>query len=392
MKKKRLLAVQGPLQYITGYIAFDWYAQLVYPGEDCECVLLLYDFLSPPEVERSMSESVIELSRTAPWSKVAFINGEQMIAIMRGHYKAAVERLHETLGHSCFDEIFLARDYIGDGSPLLISAFPKATRVTYGDSFGLVGQRDVLAHGARSSWIRAAASYLRRMARRALRGGPAQLPFDAGVLILPMDMSGQFFKKLPLVVPPRDHVVRCVETMRASLVELNAYCEDLMAQGCSDGGFLYLLSNLAASGLTCVDDEVALYVEVIEQTAPAGATVYIKHHPRSGGQVLSAVIGRLRQDYTVVVLDDVRFSRVPVELWGALIARCHIVAMFSTSATNLKYLYGKDVLLPLTDDRLRRFFPSEKVPYMAEANRMISETIDRLEHWDQKSVLWEKVV
>lgn len=389
--KKRLLAVQGPLQFITGYVAFDWYRRMTQGCDDGESVLLLYDFLAPPEIESAIAESVMQLTRQDAWSRVVFLRSDEMAAIMRGKYTRSIERLHEALGSSHFDEIFLARDHVGDGSPLLINAYPDATRLAYGDSFGLVGQRGVLETFDWSSPVRSLVSVARRSARRMLWGGPRIIPFDAAVLTLPLDLSGIYLDQTRLVVPPREHVLRCIEQLTAPLDVLRSYCRRLVAEhGTGAGDHLYLLSNLSASGLTSTSREIDLYVEVIEQTARPGTAVFIKHHPRSSHEVLRAVVQRVEKEHRVIVLNEPSVERIPVELWQDLIAHCTIVAMFSTSAINMKYLYGKEVVIPLDAERIGRFFPRERVEYMASGTRMIQEAIGNLDHWDEKSVLWAK--
>ena len=353
--------------------------------------MLLYDFLAPPDIESAIADSVMQLIDRSAWSRVVFLRSDEMAAIMRGKYVRSIERLHEALGSTHFDQIFLARDHVGSGSPLLMNAYPDATRLAYGDSFGLVGQRGVLDTFDWTSPMRSLLSAARRGTRRALWGGPKVIPFDAAVLTLPLDLSGTYLSRTRLVVPPREHVVRCIGQLAAPLDGLRAYCRRLLAdQGSDAGNHLYLLSNLSASGLTSTSQEIDLYVEVIEQTARPDATVFIKHHPRSSHEVLRAVVRRVEKAHRVVVLDEASVERIPVELWQDLIARCDIVAMFSTSAINMKYLYGKDVTIPLDADRIGRYFPRERVEYMASGTRMIQQAIENLEHWDEQSVLWAK--
>jgi hypothetical protein len=389
-KQKRLLAVQGPLQFITGYIAFDWYGRHEGSAANAHNVLLLYDFLCAPEVEAAIVESVRALAGVTPWADIVFISGADMASIVKGRYSTSIARLHERLGHAQFDEIFLARDHIGEGSPLLMNAYARATKLAYGDSFGLVGQRNLFAAFDRRSPVRSAASAVKRAAKRALLGAPADVPFDAAVLTLPLDMSGSYLSTIPLIVPPRAHAVDTVTRLSRLLPGLRAYMQSLIAQGTGTSDHLFLLSNLAASGLTSLEGETALYVDVVEQTVPAGSTVFIKHHPRSSEQVLHAVLDRLASRYRAVVLDDAEMSRMPIEIWTDLIAHCALVPMFSTSAINLKYLYGKDVMLPLNESRIRRYFLSDKADYARSVDGMIRQSIDNLDRWDGRSALWTR--
>ncbi|ANH68941.1 polysialyltransferase family glycosyltransferase [Mitsuaria sp. 7] len=385
--KKRLLTVQGPLQYLAGLIA---YTHGIPEGErwdDSENVLLLYDFLASPEIEDDMAAAVRQLSDGRAWSRVVVIRQADMDALARGRHSRNVRYLRERLGSDHFDEIYLARDQIGLGSPILLDAYSGACKRAYGDSLGLVGQRadsSVFRDPARSPWIARA----RALAKRLLLGAPRRIAFDEAVLTLPMDLSGRFFQRVPLVVPPREHVVACVEDLAASLQPLDAYCAQLCGQGTPLGDRLYLLSNLAASGLSTPAQEIDFYVEVIATSSPPGSTAYVKPHPRSTYESLKAIERRLRDHCRLVVIDDERFARMPIELWLRLIRHCVVVPMFSTSAINLKYLYDKAVDMPLDEQRLQRYVKPERIGYMRDSDRLIRECIDNLDRWDRRSALW----
>lgn len=385
--RKRLLTVQGPLQYLAGLIA---YTHGIPEGErwdDAENVLLLYDFLASPQIEDDIADAVRQLSAGRSWSRVVYIRQAEMDALARRRHASNVRHLHQLLGSDHFDDIYLARDQIGLGSPILLDAYSDARKHAYGDSLGLVGQSahsSVFRESAHAPWI----ARCRALAKRLLLGAPRKIAFDAAVLTLPMDLSGRFFDRVPLVVPPREHVVACVEQLAASLQPLDAYCAELCAQGTPLGDRLYLLSNLAASGLSTPEQEIDFYVEVIETSSPAGSTAYVKLHPRSTYDSLKAIEHRLRGHCRLVVIDDERFARMPIELWLRLIRHCVVVPMFSTSAINLKYLYDKAVDMPLDEQRLRRYIKPERMGYMRDSDRLIRDCIDSLDHWDQRSALW----
>jgi hypothetical protein len=380
--KRRLLTVQGPLQYIAGYIAYRWNRP---PTADVEDVLVLYDFLAAPQVEREIADAVRALSRSASWSRVVFISGEDMKTAMRNRYSRSMARLRSLIGVHHFDEIYLARDHVGDGSPLLLNAYAKARKLSYGDSLGLVGQRESLS---KLDPPLSAASRLRGALRRTLLGTPEPVAFDGAVLSLPIDMSGTYLPQVDLDVPSRDHVVACVEQIYAAVPELRAYCRALCDRGEAGRSHLYLLSNLTASNLTSAPQEAALYAEVIRENSTVGGTVYLKPHPRSTFEVLDTLAADLGADYRVVVVDDKRFSRMPVELWVDLIRHCQVVAMFSTSAINLKYLFDKQVIMPLDEARIARFIAPTAIDHISSVCRMMRETLAKLEVWDGRSVLW----
>jgi hypothetical protein len=387
--RKRLLTVQGPLQFITGYIAFT--SPLPGRGDDgpTEDVLLLYDFLCDPALEDAIAESVRQLSGVQPWSRVVLIRGSEMATLMRARYSTCIRRLHGLLGHERFDEIYLARDHIGHGSPLLMNAYPEAVKRAYGDSFGLVGQHTMVKKPTDGTPILATwARRAKALARHVLVGVPRDIPFDEAVLTLPMDASGRYFATTPLRVPERPHVVACVERLYAAMPALANHCKALCQQGSGLQDHLYLLSNLTASTLASLEQEIALYVEVIESTSPPGSTAFIKPHPRSSHEVLQAVVRQVGARCRVVVLDDVEFGRTPIELWVELVRHCTVVAIFSTSATHLKYLYGKEVVMPLTPQRIERFIPPHWFAFMTKGDRMIRESVENLATWDGRSALW----
>jgi hypothetical protein len=229
---------------------------------------------------------------------------------------------------------------------------------------------------------------LRLALRHRLLGGPRSIPFDGAVLSLPIDMSGRYLPGVDLDIPSRDHVLASVEQIYAAMPDLRAYCQSLCEVDTVGQGHLYLLSNLTASGLTDGPRETALYAEVIRKTSPVGGTVYLKPHPRSTFEVLETLASRLEADYCVVVVDDRRFSRTPIELWVDLIRHCTVVAMFSTSAVNLKYLFDKQVIMPLDEDRIARFIAPTAFDHMSSASRMMREALAKLEVWDGRTPLW----
>ena len=380
--KRRLLTVQGPLQYIAGYIAYRWDRPAT---TDVEDVLLLYDFLAAPEIEQEIAEAVRTLSRSAPWSRVVFISGADMGSLMRQRYAGSMAGLRSLVGADHFDEIYLARDHLGAGSPLLLNAYADARKISYGDSLGMVGQRESLSKLEAPA---SASTRLRAALRRMLLGEPRSIPFDGAVLSLPIDMSGKYLPGVDLVVPSRAHVLACIEQMYDAMPQLRANCASLCELGLPGKSHLYLLSNLTASGLTDAAREIDLYAEIIEQTSTVGDTIYLKPHPRSTFEVLETLAGRLGADYRVVMVDDKRFSRTPVEMWTDLIRHCEVVAMFSTSAVNLKYLFDKQVVMPLDEARIARFIAPNAVDHMSSASRMMREALANLETWDGRTALW----
>jgi hypothetical protein len=390
---KRLLAVQGPMQLIAGYLAMEWYKQIGGQGSDeSKPVLLLYDFLAPEEVEPEFVEIILQLASIREWDSVIFIGCKEMRKIMWRRYANSKDKLAKIIGQDEFDEIYLARDHCGHGSALIINAYKTAKRITYGDSLGWVENDPAFS---RFNWQSPATSLLsmcKAYLRKHFLGGPERLPFDAAVLTLPIVCSKGYLAGLPLFVPKKEFVTDALKSMYQKLVDttdLGSYCNALTASANGKICYLFLLSNLHRSGMMTLENEIRLYREIIHETAAKGSHILLKAHPRGSHKVLKALVDQLRPEYETIAVDDVALSRIPIELWRGLIERCVVIPVFSASAVHLKYVYGTVVQLPLRTELVRKYFFRNRVARMLNANYIISQSVENLKTWDGNSLLFE---
>lgn len=383
--RKCLLAVQGPLQFIAGLIALEWYGHVKHDSSDSEVVLLIYDLSVPTEVEKSLEEAILSLAAVRRWKSIVFVSAAEMSRMMRRRYPDSIDELRSAIGEPTFEEIAIMRDYSGAGSPLILNAYPDAVKITYGDSFGLVGNESELRF--RWSWsLKSGRSLLKAIVRKVLLGSPKRFSFDAAVLTLPIDWSGSYLSEIQLLVPPRGFALAILKECGACLSELNSYCQILL-DGAHDP-YVILLSTLSDSQLMSSEDEIDLYVSLIRQTVPRGSTVFLKPHPRGEINVLTSVMKRIGSEYSFQVIDDSRFSRLPIELWRLLIEECRIVAVYSTCCLNLNYFYGKEVILPLNESNIRQYVYPKRIASVVKGNAMNLESLNRLKEWDGKSPVW----
>lgn len=381
--KTRLLGVQGPTQFIAAYIAMEWYRQEKGEGNDYQTILLMYDFLMPENSEHDFVKVINQLASIGCWKKSVFISSEKMRELMSGIYTKRINRLHQLLGESQFDEVYLSRDFSSPGSSLILNSYPNATRITYGDSLGIVGN-----YLTRRNGVRPLLSYCKTRLKNYIYGQPKKLAFDTAALVLPIDWSGEYLTNMALMVPRRDFVLSVFQAIGKKLERLNKYCETLLEKTERDKNYLVLLSNLTLSGFTSVENEISLCVEIVERNVSKGATVFLKAHPRGEANVLAGLVERLKKEYQVKVVDDFELAKFPIELWQKLTSNCTIIPVFSTSSINMKYLSGREVLLPLTDDLIDRYFYKDQFPRMKKANKVINEAVIALNDWDGASVLW----
>jgi hypothetical protein len=390
--KSRLLAVQGPLQFIAGLLAMEWFKKIKDTSQESKSVLLMYDFLAPESIEPELFEIITRMASVQAWHSVVFISSKDMGRIMTGSYSGSIRRLRDFIGEHDFDEIFLARDFCGHGSPLIVNAYRNSDKIMYGDSLGVVGNEA----GVNSfNWHSPASSMLalcKRILRERIYGAPDRLQFDAAALTLPIVCSKGYLDDVPLFIPAIDFVLGTIQSVYQKLTDLQDYCDSLIGLAGEPNCLLFLLINLNRSGLMTKEKEIELYVEIINQTAARDSTILLKAHPRDSVEVLNAVVDRLQANFKILVIDDVRASRVPIELWADLIKSCRVVAMFSSSAITLKYIYRKAVSLPLNEELIRRYFFKHKISYMLESNRWISKSTENLDKWDGRSLLYESAL
>jgi hypothetical protein len=363
----------------------EWYGQVKHDSSESEVVLLLYDFLVPAELEKPLEETIRRLAGIRRWKSVVFIGGKEMSRIMRRKYSKSVHEIVSAIGEASFDEIFIARDFVGAGSALILNAYPDATRIIYGDGLGLVGYESDFFH--RGIWsLTAMRSNFRAFCRRAVLGGPKRFKFDAAVLTIPIDWSGSYLWEMPLLVPDRVYSISVLKECIDRLPDLQSYCTGLVEE--SHDPHLFLLSTLSGAGLMSVKNEIDLYVEIVRQAAPTGSTIFLKTHPRCQEHILASVLKELEPEYRVKVIDDPQFSRIPIELWVPLVTKCRIVTVLSSSCILLSYFYGKETVFSLNESNIGRRFSPEWISYVTKLSTINRESSRGLKEWDGKSPLW----
>lgn len=393
MSRKCLIAVQGPLQFIAAFTAMEWYGLTKSKSAESEGVLLLYDFLTGAEQEQPLREAILALAAVKEWRRIVFISSKEMRSLLRRPQSARIDELRSQIGEGQFDELYLARNYIGLGSATLLQAYSTATRIQYGDGLGFVSnavwdrQRHVSAKGARLNTVKCWAA----SAAHRIRFGrvPPPLAFDVSVLTLPVDFAGNALDGVPLLVPSREHFISVIERCNGLLPGLNRYCEELLND--IDGRcYLYLLSMYTETGFSSLENEVALYEEAIRENSPVGSTILIKLHPRTFSPVFDILRKAIEHDYTVKLVSEGRFKRIPIELWLRLIARCDVVAFLSSSSLSLSYLYGKNVICGMTDTLLEKYVYKEFAEYNKTLIAFEREALHALKAWDGSSILWKR--
>ena len=134
------------------------------------------------------------------------------------------------------------------------------------------------------------------------------------------------------------------------------------------------------------DTEIAMNIEIIHTNIPRGSTIFIKSHPSSRFPVAEGVTNQIINDYNVHIVPQ-EFKRYPLELMEILIEQCQVIS-FSTVILSIRYLFEKEVINPINEGLMKKFFP-ERTWYIIEDTRQwFSGAIHNLATWDGKSILW----
>jgi hypothetical protein len=386
--RKCLLVVQGPLQIVAGLIALEWYGWVKSGSRQAEVVLLMQDFLVSDEIESPLRQTITNLSPVRQWKKTLFIGQREMSRLLKRRYMDSVRMMKATIGEESFDEVYVARRTGGAGNALVLNAYPDASRIVYGDSFGYVGYEEDLSPHARWS-MKNIRTHIKSIMRKIIFGGPREFEFDAAVLTLPVDWSGTYLQNIPLIIPEKDFAVGIIQEYSDQLVGMSAYC-DYVLQG-SRNPYLFLLSNLSAAGMMSAENELAFYIESIRNLAETGATLLIKPHPRGQAPITTQLLNALAGEYSIRIMDDPRFSRIPIELWYPLNRRCRIATVLSSSCTYLKYFYGIQVAVPLNASSIANYIDPLWAPYVTKVSAVLLKSLDCLDVWDGRSPLWKGV-
>ena len=91
-------------------------------------------------------------------------------------------------------------------------------------------------------------------------------------------------------------------------------------------------------------------------------------------------------DYAVRIVPQ-EFKRYPLELMQPLFEQCEVIS-FSTVILSLRYLFEKEVINPINDDIMKKFFLSRTWYAIEDTQQWFTGSIHNLATWDGKSILW----
>lgn len=296
--------------------------------------------------------------------------------------------LHAKLKDYDISDIFFSHDISSDfWNQTLMQAFPAANRICYGDALGLVYSQKhftQLMYNIRPNKKILLTNVLARLKRSFLYPRKRkQLLAQQAILAIPCDPGNDFLQHCQLSIVSQQALRDCVRDLANSLSDFKTHGQDLVQQ--DTPCYLLMLSNFTESKLTTLDNEIALYQEILRKYAKKSNRIIIKPHPAHNPFFLQQIVTALEKNYDIHLIDS-NYYHLPIELAERLIQGCEILSV-SYSSISIPYLYNKNVQHVLTRSMIEDYFSKEKMHWFIESNNLYLKIITALQHWNQKDAL-----
>jgi hypothetical protein len=316
------------------------------------------------------------LLKEFPWVTLVFPMAQDIQENLSANFTVAKKAAHlrRRFGAGAFGSVYYAHDmgsdYIAQSA---MQAFPQATRVCFGDALGVVYSNDYytrltypvgsVASCIKKPWRPLVNLFWRCKRAYTLPAKRDRLDAHTAALILPSDPGGDFLPGKLLLEVSRDTLDQVADAL-AQGVQSDA-ARSAQEKSNADKHLL-LLGSFSESGFTTAAQEEAMYLEVVREHVPAGATLILKAHPASYGDKTRTIATALAAHCQVEMSST---EALPIEALKRL-ATCRSVISFSYSSVSLHYLYGSHVVHAMTTARIKRYFPAYIQPWMQDSNEL----------------------
>jgi len=338
-----------------------------YFGQSITLRLFHYYPSTDPDLSHSIFETVQKLS-TAINSSVECVEVDEKNAA-------------QIISGSRADFIMLAHDVVGNLYGIMKDIYPKAKTICYGDALGQFFEKDVhLSYLRQNNPLQNIMEWIKNRKSRKLSKK------DYAILTIPVSQS-PLPSKTMLLIPNRDTAVSIVEKAALNNPELIAYCNSIMAKiDSANKTFFFPIENMAEGLFISAEDEAALYSESIRKHCPPGSTIIIKPHPGEQFDRTPLLEKNLSGQYKLLKIDPA-FKRYPIELFLPILKQSQVISMFYP-LLSLKYLYGMDVIQPLSDEMIEKYFDQKFQESYKNAISLNAIPLTRLSNWDGKTLLY----
>jgi hypothetical protein len=268
--------------------------------------------------------------------------------------------------------LFFPHSYDQESSELFKKLGEARVNVCYGDGFGLAIKSDFQRNLTFKENL-CDISLLRKLYRwikniLLLSKFSDFLP-DFYVLIIGISQDGRLLKSDNFITCQKSQVLSLIEKIQQSCgIKLNSYLRNVSC--------LLLLERFHESGVLSYEDELNLYIAILEKNSHLGGKIVLKNHPLANSRMLDDIKANFPELDFVDVPEAI--SNLPVELWGLEEPDINVIS-FGNATYSLKYLYQLDTRVSFENSY--SLLPSElqKKPYVADVFSLIDSTLKVLE-------------
>lgn len=268
--------------------------------------------------------------------------------------------------------LFFPHSYDKESSELFKKLGEDRVNICYGDGFGLAIKSDFQRNLTFKVNL-LSISLLRKLYRwirniLILSKFSDYLP-DFYVLIIGISQDGRLLKSGNFITCQKSQVLSLIKKIQQSCgIESNSYLRDVSC--------LLLLERFHESGVLSYEDELNLYMAILQKNSHLGGRVAAKKHPLANSRMLDDIKASF-PELEFVELSDV-VSNLPVEIWGLEESNLTVIS-FGNATYSLKYLYQLDTRVPFENSY--SLLPSElqDKPYVADVFSLIDSTLRVME-------------
>ncbi|MCP5107461.1 MAG: hypothetical protein GY950_29000, partial [bacterium] len=377
MMKKILLYATSPYHVISGVCAI----RTLNNSIPYEVTLLLHNMGVSDQVLDEIKGIVTSLFPGNHFKKIILVTRESKNRFLEsGNVSSAMRDFKHHLGmkeDAVFHEFYFFHDIDQGLIEFVCDSYKSAETVTYGDGYGLVTEKIFFYSLMDRAVPRLKEGCLKNKTVKPRRA----------VLALPRDLPGTYLKGVKLTVIPKQLFQSVFRECVEKAVSLRQYIARLLEENPHRAKYIITTEPHVEAGFISRENAVNMHCSIIRENCETQSVVFIKPHPVERESMASRIGQVLGESYTVVELGR-DMDMYPMELWRELLFNCRVILGVSSLGLTLKHLYGINVLQPINDSVIEKWYYRWVWKRLKFLLLMHKESIRQLEQWDGEGVLW----
>ena len=268
--------------------------------------------------------------------------------------------------------LFFPHSYDQESSELFKNLGEDRVNICYGDGFGLAIKSDFqrnLTFKENLSNISLLRKLYRWIKNIVILSKFSYFFPDFFVLIIGISQDGRLLKSNNLITCQKSEVVSLINKIQKSCgIKSNSYLKNVSC--------LLLLERFHESGVLSYEEELNLYIAILQKNSHIGGQIVLKNHPLANSRMLDDIKASFPELEFVEVPEAI--SNLPVEIWGLEETDLNVIS-FGNATYSLKYLYQLDTRVSF--EHSYSLLPRElqEKPYVADVFSLIDSTLSILE-------------